>query len=79
MERKRFIELCMQCALLPKGAGGVKKSVPENLTVTFGGNKYYPSGYQLMFDDKAEPIHTAILHDLRANGVVCADLGKVSE
>lgn len=79
MERKRFIELCIKCASLPKGAAGVKKGVPDELTVTFGGNKYYPTGYQLKFDDKGNAIHTAMLHDMKANCIIYAELNKVKE
>ena len=37
------------------------------------------SGYELSFDDKGNVRHTAILHDLYANSITSADLGKVKK
>lgn len=77
MDRKDYITLCIQCSVLPEVAGNIKKNVPPELIVTFDGIPYYPVGYELKFDNKGKAIHTAILHDLKAKGLVYAALDKV--
>lgn len=77
MDRKDYITLCIQCSVLPEAAGNIKKNVPAELIVTFDGIPYYPVGYELKFDNKGKAIHTAILHDLKAKGLVYAALDRV--
>lgn len=79
MERKEYLEWCRDCAILPNGPCGIKRNVPENRKVMVDGLLYYPEGYCLRFDDRGNVIHTAILHDLHANSVVCCLLSKVSK
>ena len=77
MERKKFLEMCQRVAVLPSGILGVKQGVPEELTVVYGGIRYYPVAYEISFNDKGETLHTAILHDLKINGIVNCNLERV--
>lgn len=69
MNRKEYLELCQKHSIIPT----------ENITVNFDGISYYPVGYKITFDNKGNPLHTAILHDLKANSITSADLGKVEK
>lgn len=68
MNRKEYLELCQKCAILKN----------ENITVNFDGISYYPVGYKITFDNNGNPLHTAILKDLRANCLVECRLDKVT-
>jgi hypothetical protein len=77
IERKRFFEMCQRCAVLPKSAG-IAVEVQRELTVRWKDIVFYPVGYELFFDDKGNPIHSAILHDMKANSVVRVNFEEVS-
>ena len=77
MQRTEYLELCQKVSVLKNGICGIKENVPDELTVVYNGIKYYPVAYELSFDDKVNIRHTAILHDLYANSITSADLGKV--
>ena len=47
--------------------------------VVYNEINYYPVAYELSFDDKGNARHTAILHDLKANSIINADLRKVKK
>ena len=79
MDRKLYLELCQKVSVLKNGVCGIKENVPDELTVVYNGFKYYPVAYELSFDDKGSARHTAILHDIQANGVMHARLEKVTE
>lgn len=50
--------------------------IPSNLLVKCEISLYYPYGYEMTFD-KGKTRNTAILHDLRANSVIYADLERI--
>ena len=77
MDRKDFIELCRECAILEKGVCGIPYQVPQNLIVKCQGIPYYPVGYYLDYDDDGVPRHTAYLHDLDANSITKCKLNDV--
>ena len=79
MDRKLYIALCQKVLVLKNGICGIKEDVPNELMVVWSGIKYYPVAYELSFDDKGNVRHTAILHDLKANSIINADLGKVTK
>lgn len=79
MDRKLYLELCQKVAVLKNGIFGIKENVPDELMVVYNGIKYYPTAYELSFDDKGNARHTAILHDLKANSIMNVDLGKVTK
>ena len=79
MQRTEYLELCQKVSVLKNGICGIKENVPDELTVVYNGIKYYPVAYELSFDDKGNIRHTAILHDLYANSITSADLGKAEK
>lgn len=79
MQRTEYLELCQKVSALKNGICGIKENVTDELTVVYNGIKYYPVAYELSFDDKGNVRHTAILHDLKANSITNADLGKVEK
>ena len=78
MDRKEFLEMCREVAVLPNGAGGVKDIMPS-LCVKYTNLAFYPAGYKLTYSKDGKPLHTAILHDLKANSIIECDLLKVSK
>lgn len=79
MERKEYLNRCQKCAILPRGLFGVVESCPAELQVIYGNVPYYPQSYELRFTRDGKPQHIAILHDLTANSVTCAELERVKE
>ena len=78
MDRKLYLELCQKVSVLKNGICGIKENVPDELKVIYNGISYYPVSYELSFDN-GKPTHTTILHDLKANSITRADLGKVTK
>lgn len=79
MDRTEFLKMCQKVSMLKSGILGIKENVPDELKVIHNGIVYYPVAYELSFDDKGNVRHTAILHDLQANSITNADLGKVTK
>lgn len=79
MDRTEFLQMAQKVSVLKNGICGIKENVPDELIVVCSGIKYYPVAYKLSFDDKGNVRHTAILHDLKANSIMNADLGKVAK
>ena len=77
MQRDIFLQLCQKVSVLKNGICGIKENVPDELMVVYNGIKYYPTAYELSFDDKGNVRHTAILHDLKANSIMNVDLERV--
>ena len=78
IERKEYLEMCQKVSVLPSGVLGIKQNVPDDLKVIHSGIAYYPISYKLSFDN-GRPTHTAILHDLRANSIMNADLESITK
>ena len=78
IERNEFLQLCQKVSVLKNGICGIKENVPDELKVIYNGIAYYPVSYELSFDN-GKPTHTVILHDLKANSITRADLGKVTK
>ena len=77
MDRKLYIELCQKVSVLKDGILGIKENVPDELKVIHNGIVYYPVAYVLTFDEKGNPQHDVILHDLRANSITQGKLERV--
>lgn len=79
MNRNDYLNMCRQCAMIKtRGQLGIILNVPDCLRVIYRGIEYYPQSYDLSFDAKGDTIHTAILHDLKANAVVTAPLSWIN-
>lgn len=78
MDRTNYLNLCKECAMIcNEGLYAVKVDAPDRLRVEYKGAKYYPVGYQLSFKRDGSVIHTAILHDLKANCMAYVPLKDV--
>lgn len=78
MQRDIFLQMCQKVSVLPGGVFGIKQNVPDDLKVVHNGIAYYPISYKLSFDN-GRPTHTAVLHDLKANCIMNADLETVTK
>ena len=78
MDRTEYLKMCQKVSMLKSGLCGIKQNVPPELLVKSDGIVYYPQAYELSFDN-GQTKHKAILHDLKVNAIVYADLGKVSK
>lgn len=78
IDRREYLEMCQRVSVLPSGVFGIKQSVPDDLKVIHNGIEYYPISYKLSFDN-GRPTHTAILHDLKSNSIMNANLETVTK
>lgn len=78
IDRREYLEMCQKVSVLPSGVFGIKQNVPDDLKVIHNGIEYYPISYKLSFDN-GRPTHTAVLHDLKANSIIDADLETVTK
>ena len=78
MDRKLYIELCQKVSVLKDGILGIKQNVPNELKIIYNGIVYYPVAYVLTFDEKGNPQHDVILHDLKANSITQGKLERVT-
>ena len=76
MDRAEFLNMCKSVSVLPNGVGGVKNTPPK-LWVKYKGMTFYPVAYKLTFSKTGNPLHIAILHDLKANSILECNLLKV--
>lgn len=79
MDRKKFLQMARECAMLERGMFKVAVNVPDALKVTVDGIDYYPEAYELGFNHDGSVRHIAIVHDLKANSILSAPLEKVME
>lgn len=77
MDRTEYLNLCKRVSLLLPSIPTLLASLPTDCLVEYDGTTYYPQSYQLSFDE-GRSIHTAILHDLKANSVIRCPLDKVN-
>ena len=78
MKEKHILKCVKKVSVLPGGVFGIKQNVPDDLKVVHNGIAYYPISYKLSFDN-GRPTHTAVLHDLKANCIMNADLEAVTK
>lgn len=78
MDRTEFLKMCQKVSMLKSGICGMKESVPDELKVIHNGIVYYPVAYVLTFDEKGNPQHDVILHDLKANSITQGKLERVT-
>lgn len=78
MERNMFLKTCQKVSMLKDGISGIKQNVPDELLVKVDNIIYYPLKFEMSFK-KGETQNIAILHDLKSNSTVSANLEKVAE
>lgn len=67
MERKQYLELCQ------------KNAIGQQIRIKYKEFVYRPYRYELGFDDKGNPIHSAILMDLKTTCLFCCGLDELKE
>lgn len=72
MENEQYLKLCQQCAMQKN-----PKAIPERLLVLYDGIKYYPCGYEIIFDSQGRSKHLAKLHDINTNTVMYCEIKRV--
>lgn len=78
MDRTEFLQMCQKVSMLKIGICGIKENVPDELKVVHNGIVYYPTAYELSFN-QGESMHIAILHELNANSVKQVKLERVEK
>ena len=68
--------MCQRCSTL-ESIAGTAINVPSDLLVKYKNIIYYPIGYEMLFNRDGVPIHSGILHDLKANCVVRANFQEI--
>lgn len=78
IERKEYLKMCQLVSMQPETViGRDLKSIKElDLIVYSDGIPYYPIEY-IMWFDKGETKHSAVLHDLKSNTIVRTPLSNV--
>lgn len=69
MDRTEYLNMCKKVSIL-------LPSIPDDCLVEYDGITYYPQAYELSFI-KGTTVHSAILHDLKANSVMRCPLESV--
>lgn len=72
MDRTEYLKLCQQVSMFT----ATHRQIPLEMLVKYATIVYYPQGYEMTFK-KGIVQNKAILHDLRANAIVYADLERV--
>ena len=78
MDRTEFLKLCQKVSTYPKGTQGIIKDLPPETLVEYANIRFYPLGSKLTFQN-GKPLHTAILHDLKANSTLECQLERVDK
>lgn len=74
MDRNEYLKLCQKASMHTSKS----MQIPSNLLVKCENIVYCPYGYEMTFD-KGITRNTAILHDLRANAIIYADLERIEK
>ncbi len=77
MDRAEYLKLCQKVSTYPRSVCDIIENIPENMLVEYATSVFYPVGYKLTFKG-GKPQHIAILHSLKANGVIECDLEKIN-
>ena len=79
MDRTEFFKMAQKVAVYTNRCRNLSKPLLEDCIVVLDGIKYYPQYVQVGYDEFGKVINIAILHDLYANSITDADLGKVTK
>ena len=77
MDRTEFFKMAQKVAVYTNRCRNLSKPLLEDCIVVLDGIKYYPQYVQVGYDEAGKVINTAILHDLHANSITCANLERV--
>lgn len=77
MDRADFFNLAQKATVYTNEFKDLAKPVDENLLVVFKDIKYYPRSIEVGYEKSGKVKNIAILHDLKKNALVYADLERV--
>lgn len=77
MDRTEFFKMAQKVAVYTNRCRDLSKPLLDDCIVVCEGIKYYPQYVKVGYDEFGKVINIAILHDLYANSITNADLGKV--
>ena len=77
MDRTEFFKMAQKVAVHTNRCRDLSKPLLDDCIVVYEGIKYYPQYVKVGYDEKGRVLNIAILHDLYANAITNADLGKV--
>ena len=78
MDRKKYLDMCKECSMLPKGALGIPTQIPEHLRLYVNGKPFYPVAYKLYWAD-GQIQHRAELHDIGVNCILSVNLLQLED
>jgi hypothetical protein len=79
MDRAEFFSMAQKATVYTGDFKDLAKPVEETLLVVFKEIKYYPRSIEIGYKKSGKVKNTAILHDLKVNALVYADLERVSK
>lgn len=77
MDRTEFFKMAQKVAVYTNRCRNLSKPLLEDCIVVHNGIKYYPQYVQVGYDEFGRVVNTAILHDLKANSIMNANLERV--
>lgn len=77
MDRKTYLLMCRECAMLETDAKGIPYYIPNRLKVVWNGLEFYPMELTISFDKQGNVQNHCRFHDLRANSIAGAELWEV--
>lgn len=77
MERKQYLLMCRECAMLEKNEKGVPCSTPDRLRIVWQGLEFFPIDLTISFDREGNVRNHCKFHDLRADSVAGAELWEI--
>ena len=77
MERALFFNMAQKATIYTNGFKDLSNPVDETLLVVLKDIKYYPKSIEVGYEKSGKVKNIAILHDLKVNALVYADLERV--
>lgn len=77
MDRAEFFSMAQKATVYTNEFKDLANPIDETLLVVFKDIKYYPKSIEVGYDKTGKVKNTAILHDLKQNALVYADLERV--
>ena len=71
IDRSEFLQMCQRCVF------ELSRQGKSDAVVLHSGALYYPIAYSIGFDSNGNPLHKAVLKDLKANSLVECPLSDV--
>lgn len=77
MDRRQYLLMCRECAILEKKERGTLLDCPDELKVVWRGMEFYPLSLTIEFDKKGNAVNYCRMHDLMADSTAGAELWEI--